>query len=481
MTMTEMPRARHAMQKPSGSEGDASGRPRGPEDRKNVVPQQRLRPRSRRCHLARRPFSITLRPRGTGAISPDSGPFGRPERTAVSHVQEDPKRQISHLQQVLSSNKRPLGLFFGAGCPTALRADDGNPLIPDVTGMTAGVRNALAICHKYADLLQTIDGHFAADGNDTPTVEDMLTHVRALHAVAGSEKVRDLSAEQLDSLDDKICLLINQSVDKPLPDNETPYHQVAAWIDAISRSHPIELFTTNYDLLMEQALERCRIPYFDGFVGAHRPLFDSRNMEEDLPPRWVRLWKLHGSVNWYQNDHADIFRGTTQETNRKRIIHPSHLKYQESRRMPYLAMIDRLRDFLRDPSSALILCGYSFRDEHINDTILQGLEYTQTAVAFALLFENLDKYSSVAVAAVDRPNLIVLGRDGGIIGGQRLKWIEMNAESPMADESKWIKWVPSTDGKRAATLTLGDYRVLGRFLQELAGHVRRQPGGDTYV
>ncbi len=149
--------------------------------------------------------------------------------------------------------------------------------------------------------------------------------------------------------------------------------------------------------------------------------------------------------------------------------------------MPYLAMIDRLREFLRDPNSALILCGYSFRDEHINDTILQGLEYTQTAVAFALLFETLEKYESVATKAVDRANLIVLAEDGGIIGGQRVTWIEKSAESVAEEDSPWLKWEPVTNGNSAAQFKAGDFRVLGRFLHRLAGHVRRPLKGTSDV
>ena len=59
-----------------------------------------------------------------------------------------------------------------------------------------------------------------------------------------------------------------------------------------------------------------------------------------------------------------------------RVIHPSYMKYQESRRMPYLAMVDRLRAFLKQPTSTLILCGYSFRDEHVNEVYRDGNDLT---------------------------------------------------------------------------------------------------------
>ena len=58
---------------------------------------------------------------------------------------ENPTRHLGYLQQCLSSGKKPLGLFFGAGCPMAIRPDgDGNPpLIPDIAGITAIVREEL--------------------------------------------------------------------------------------------------------------------------------------------------------------------------------------------------------------------------------------------------------------------------------------------------------------------------------------------------
>lgn len=310
------------------------------------------------------------------------------------------------------------------------------------------------------------------------TIEDVLTHIRSLRAVAGKDEVRGLSAEKLDQLDDKICQLIYQIVDKMLPNAETPYHRIAAWVEAVRRENPVEVFTTNYDLLMEQAFEDSRVAYFDGFAGVRKPFFDLRAMEEDmLPPRWARLWKLHGSVNWYQVADKGVYRGTTKEDiGSKRVIHPSHLKYHESRRMPYLAMIDRLRAFLKKPSAALILCGYSFRDEHINEVIVQGLQCTQTAISFALLFGEMAKYSQAVSLASKRPNLNILARDSGIIGGQAYKWPEICAETVSVENARWVTWIPvdQTDqnSRCAAELSLGDFAVFGQFLQELVGNVR---------
>lgn len=388
----------------------------------------------------------------------------------------DPRKQIGYLRQCLSSDKKPLGLFLGAGCPVSIKIDDEKnvPLIPDIAGMTTVVRAELSRDKETEPLLTIMEQHFTEDNRDNTSVEDMLSHIRALRVVAGNSKVRELSADNLDKLDSNICQIIQKLVDKSLPSNESPYHSTAVWADAVAREMPVEVFTTNYDLLMEQAFEDCRVPYFDGFAGSRSPFFDLRAMEEDnLPPRWARLWKLHGSINWFQDVEKGVLRGASNESELPRVIHPSHLKYDESRRMPYLAMIDRLRAFLRKSSSALVLCGYSFRDDHLNEVIVQGLQGTQTAIAFALLYGKLNEYAKARDLARQRPNLSLLARDGGVIGGQEVEWPEKEAASVSENGAIGITWPPidpaDDASKRATHFTLGDFLEFGRFLRELVG------------
>ncbi|MDR0274033.1 MAG: SIR2 family protein [Burkholderiaceae bacterium] len=401
-------------------------------------------------------------------------------------VLQDPNRQVRYLQQCLFSDKKPLGFFLGAGCPMAIQTDskERQPLIPDIDGITKIVCDNLANNDECFSPITTVLEHFTIDGRSDPTIEDILTHIRALRVVAGKGDVRGLSAHKLDLLDKHVCSLIHQIADKPLPNAETPYHWLSTWVDAVRRENPIEVFTTNYDLLMEQAFEDCCVPYFDGFAGVRKPFFDLRAMEEDmLPPRWARLWKLHGSINWYQVTNKGVFRGTTSnDGDLKRVIYPSHLKYQESRRMPYLAMIDRLRAFLKKPTATLILCGYSFRDEHINEVIIQGLQCTQTAVAFALMFDEVSKCSQAISLASNCHNLNILARDGGVIGGQDAVWPEKDAESVSSDAGRWVTWTPISQAKdmdkRRAEFVLGDFAIFGQFLKELSGTVRQPMGGD---
>jgi len=391
--------------------------------------------------------------------------------------EHDPLRQIDLLQQSLSQNKRPLGFLLGAGCPAAIKVDIGNmklPLIPDIEKLTIAVCDKISSRKECSAQLKAVSEQCSKDGCNNPNIEDILSHIRGLRAVAGKDTIRGLSALELDQLDDEICNVINDLVDKSLPDSSTAYHRMAAWIDATEREMPVEIFTMNYDLLTEQALEELRVPYFDGFSGARQSFFDIRAMEQDtLPARWARLWKLHGSINWYQDPSMGVIRGVPRGQHKKRVIHPSHLKYDQSRKMPYFAMTDRLRAFLRQPSSVLVICGYSFRDDHINAELIQGLQSNSTAISFAILYGELNKYEKAISLCNERSNLSLLGADEGIIGTRRAPWLTFSADQQVGIDNSWIELVDATSCNdqsiKKSKLLLGDFKIFGDFLQELIG------------
>jgi hypothetical protein len=137
-------------------------------------------------------------------------------------------------------------------------------------------------------------------------------------------------------------------------------------------------------------LEDLEIPFFDGFVGSRRSFFDLRAVEDNLiPTHWSRLWKIHGSINWYLEEvggQKKVYRSSEVKQGASHLIYPSHLKYEESRKMPYLALIDQLNRFIRKKSSLLILSGYSFNDGHLNDTIINALTANPTAMVLGLMY-----------------------------------------------------------------------------------------------
>jgi len=392
----------------------------------------------------------------------------------------DPVRQIGFIRQALSQNRKAIGFFIGAGCPLSIRVNErqeggktiSDPLIWDVAGLTNVIAGRLASKEGEAptawDKMVKI---VTEDGEDSKNIELLLSRIRVCASVAGNGEVRGMSAKELLQLDNDVCQVISEEVTRELPHEETPYHNLAVWSRSIRRERPVHLFTTNYDLLMEQALEEKSAPYFDGFIGTRRAFFDLGAVEDEdiLPARWTRLWKIHGSLNWRLENGTRVVRSDQKTDAQSYLIYPSHLKYDQSRKMPYLAMLDRLKAFLLSPSALLVICGYSFADEHINDVICRSLETNPTAHVFACLFGQLedDRYSFARKCALSTPNLSLLGFDKGIIGRNIGTWESDDIESHGLPEGV----LEAKDGVIA--LRLGDFGALGALLRGLAGEEAR--------
>ena len=388
----------------------------------------------------------------------------------------DPVRQISFIQQALSQNRKPIGFFIGAGCPLSIRINEreengetkSDPLIWDVAGLTKIIANRLSSGDdKKPSSWDRIVKIVKDDGGGGDNIELLLSKIRILGSVAGDGTVRGMDAKELEGLDNAVCEVISEEVSKSLPRNDTPYHNLAIWSRSIRRDKPVHLFTTNYDLLLEQALEESSTPYFDGFIGARKAFFDLGAVEDEalLPPRWTRVWKIHGSLNWRLEGKKNVVRSDQKTGGQSYLIYPSHLKYDQSRKMPYLAMLDRLKAFLLNPSALLFVCGYSFADEHINDIICRSLETNPTAHVFAFVFGKLGepKYALARQCALSTPNLSMLASDKGIIGRNSGEWQSEDVEALPLPSGVLIK-----DGD-VVSLKLGDFAALGDLLRELSG------------
>ncbi|WP_444676852.1 SIR2 family protein [Halomonas sp. E19] len=218
----------------------------------------------------------------------------------------DCTRHLKYLRQSLSQDNESIGFFLSAGCPLSVEmSSDCWPLIPDVKNLTKYINEQLKGDEKYASLL----GELSKAEKNCENIEDVLSFVRSCLLVSKGGEVRGLIEEDFLSLEGKICAEIVNKLDVDLPGPYTPYHRLASWIRSIDRKTPVEIFTTNYDLLMEQALEELEVPYFDGFIGSRRSFFDLGAVEDDLiPTHWSRLWKIHGSINWYQEKQDGVNR-----------------------------------------------------------------------------------------------------------------------------------------------------------------------------
>jgi hypothetical protein len=145
------------------------------------------------------------------------------------------------------------------------------------------------------------------------------------------------------------------------------------------RRGPTNLFSTNYDTLLEDALALCSISYWDGFSGG-AIAFRNHHFGEPPPAGYrAHVVKLHGSIDWYAGDEGKAWRiraedGYPARTGRV-LIHPQATKYTATQRDPFAAQFDLFRRTLSTRSdNVLAVCGYSFGDDHIN----QEIEFVMT-------------------------------------------------------------------------------------------------------
>jgi len=382
-----------------------------------------------------------------------------------------PYRQASLLQQALASDKMRVAFFIGAGCPVAIRIADSEgtkPLIPDVKGLTFHISKLLKASADHQITFQKLLQRLGGAGKAEPNIEDILSYVRALRDVAGNEGIDGLSVDNLGRIEQEICRATTEVMKVRLVNDDTPYHQLATWVGGIRRIYPVEIFTSNYDLLIEQSLEERQVPYFDGFVGSDRTFFDLASIEQDnLPSRWARLWKVHGSINWWRTEKGFFERRIDGNPGDQQMIYPSHLKYEQSRRMPYLAMLDRIKAVLAHGRAVLVTCGYSFSDQHLNEVILQGLAGNPIAVCFGLLFTDRAQAPEAVAKARKHSNLRLLALDGAVLGTIEADWLSQEkVDHPLnglAVRAGQMKERTSAPDERCKFL-LGDFKSLGEFL-----------------
>ena len=367
----------------------------------------------------------------------------------------NPDQYMAALRTIVAQGRKRIGLLVGAGAPAGMAKDDGSkPLIPAVVGLTEQVLDAIAADYstQVAALKTDLEKH---------DIETILSHIRSLSGVIRSTKVHGLDAGGYKSMADAICREIGKVVNVSLPTKPSAYSELVSWVTGVGRAHPVEIFTTNYDLLFEEAFERVRAPYFDGFAGAREAFFDPASVSgADLSDRWTSLWKLHVSLGWRASSADEVVR--TGDPSATHLVFPEHLKYDQTQKAPYAALLDRLRSFLLLEDTLLVSVGFSFADAHIAARIDEALAANASASVFAFQFQQLGNEKHAQTLALRRSNFSLYARDKAIINGVEAKWMPPN-ELPTKDwaairDSYW-----GDSGSGSKEFTLGAIEAFARF------------------
>lgn len=162
----------------------------------------------------------------------------------------------------------------------------------------------------------------------------------------------------------------------------------------------VNLFTTNYDLFHEGALEKSRYTYTDGFSNGIHNKFSNREFHRrpiDLEDRFkdklqpvnpfFRLLKLHGSINWIKREN-EVMRTTNipcpaKESTDEVLISPTSSKFALTQNEPYSDLFREFVNIMAVPNSALFTSAFSFNDSHIANLVESALDRTDfTLYAF---------------------------------------------------------------------------------------------------
>lgn len=153
-----------------------------------------------------------------------------------------------------------------------------------------------------------------------------------------------------------------------------------------NRRNPINIFTTNYDLYSERALDELGFFYNNGFTGTFERKFnpiaynyafvENMNLNKDVWDRisnFFNLYKIHGSINWVIKDSVVIEKAIENITEETVMIYPTPLKDRTTLMTPYSDLLRNMQQSLMKNNSILVTLGYSFSDDHINRIILNML------------------------------------------------------------------------------------------------------------
>lgn len=370
----------------------------------------------------------------------------------------NPDQYMFGFRQLISNGRKKIAILIGAGAPYSINigGDTFQPLIPNIQGLMKIVKGGLS--KDDLTVFESVEKSLS-DKN----LEKILSKCRALAEVVGSSEIYGYNDEKFLSLSKNICNIIRDVVQKDLPLSQNPYSEVVSWINGISRKYGVEIFTTNYDLLVEQALERSRTPYFDGFSGSHNAFFDPSSISKnDLPPRWVRLWKLHGSIGWEQTANQEVIR--VPKSSNASMVYPSHIKYDQTQAAPFSSLFERLKNFLLEPDTLLISTGFSFADAHISSKIIESLLANPSSSLLAFQFNSLQQELAVKDLAFKCPNISAYCKDGAVINGVEAKW---GFGTLPAKNWEAVRQEYFANGN----FTLGDFNKLARFLAASGGDI----------
>lgn len=133
-----------------------------------------------------------------------------------------------------------------------------------------------------------------------------------------------------------------------------------------------EIFTTNYDVVLEDAIDAIDTNIHNGITSNKHSTLDMGTWDENISfvgfEKCGRLTKLHGSVDWQRhlgsNDSIFISPVFTGDLQKQIVLYPGGAK-KEPEEWPFSKFYKHFERSV-ERAAGFIFIGFSFRDEYIN-------------------------------------------------------------------------------------------------------------------
>lgn len=226
---------------------------------------------------------------------------------------------------------------------------------------------------------------------DKKSVPGWFIQGNRLSAVSGTgQDLQSLlnTASPANQIVDRMVSKISQVVYDLYADVPDESDLEANWLPLLKRlmelKEPIEIVTTNYDLVIEEAISITNAPVRTGRSQKTLPILETQLWDVTDPSSpassFGLLTKLHGSVDWVRGRNNRIHVGTpTYQGDHKRhaIIYPGF------KGEPTDDLFKQLHLYFQAALSravVVVFIGYAFRDEYINTLLSRQLSHEASLI-----------------------------------------------------------------------------------------------------
>ena len=318
-----------------------------------------------------------------------------------------------------------MNLFVGNGLTTAIASQ--------VDAPSVAMSVVKPSCDYSASVWSAATESAEKSGRGTPNIEDFIRSVRELiqglgvvlsdskcndDFVCRSKDLRDIWSKilisELQSLLNRILKTeskIRSRIECADEEAREAQRLLCSFLLSFANRTPtrerLNVFTTNYDRIIEFGADLLGLRVIDRFVGGLEPVFRASRLDIGMhynppgirgEPRHlegvIRLTKLHGSIDWHQDeiagqsnrivrrtfpfgtcpDHSAVSLNTADIL----MIYPNPAKDMETLEYPYAELFRDFTTSVCQPNAVLFTYGYGFGDDHINRILRDMLTIPST-------------------------------------------------------------------------------------------------------